>query len=231
MGAWSRRAAWVLVLMACGRTAPYRYTELNAVDGGLPGLVEEPPPSRLPDGGTCIQSPAARASAWEQHLGEEPFCWNKIFSRNGDVGEYAFATIPGEQDSKWTPHAVDTISFDQRSTLCGPPDKCPCRGGGDFTYFQTSFELAAPAKSLTVSLRDVDDGAEVTLFNDKNPTGFVAGHFFIGSRTLNQIPDFGAQSVVGHNRLVITHVDDCCQIRRIAYARVLLDGTPLEPCQ
>lgn len=223
------RGLWfaAALLLSCGRTAPYRFPELNGDAGAPPGPVEPP----AADGGSCIVSPKARASAWEQHLGEAPFCWGKTFAKNGDVGEYVFAKIPAEADPGWTPHAVDTISFNEPSTLCGPPQVCDCRAGGDFTYFQTSFALAAPAQTLAVSVRDVDDGVQVLLFNAAHPSGFVAGNFTFGVLTISVTQDFGDQTVAGHNRIVLTHVDDCCRERRIANAHVILDGTPLEPCR
>ena len=52
----------------------------------------------------------------------------------------------------------------------------------------------------------------------------VGGYAFLGGGTT---ADIGAHLVSGPNRIVLTHIDDCCQVRRIANATISLNGTAI----
>ncbi len=192
----------------------------NGLDDDCDGTVDE-------DCQACIANGGA-GTPWQIHLGEGPRCWGRTFDRHGDPAEYAFATIPPETDSGWRPHAPPRISFDDPSTLCGV---CECRAGGDFTYFQTSFYVPAttPVTSLRVTIANVDDGVRVALFNSRYPAGIVdpGAYAYLGGGSTS---DLAMYVVPGRNRVVLTHVDDCCMVRRIADATVTLNGAALAPC-
>jgi hypothetical protein len=162
------------------------------------------------------------------HYGAGPSCWGVEFPSHGHVGEYAFASIPAEDHAGWLPHAPANISFDDPSTLC---DVCECRRGGDFTYFQTSFDLPAGygVTSLIVTIANVDDGVRITLFNSSHPAGVTpeGSYAYLGGGSTANLAAFTAP---GHNRVVLTHVDDCCEVRRIANATITLNGTPVGAC-
>ena len=180
----------------------------------------------------CVCIRTVGATAWQIHQGEAPTCWPQTFPSNGNTGEYQYSTIPGVNDPGWAPHASPTISFDARSTMCGAngaPDLCACRAGGDFTYFQTSFDLPSGYQltSAVVTIGDVDDGVRVTIYNANHPSGVAGGYAFLGGGTTANLAQY---LVSGVNRIVLTHVDDCCQIRRIANASISLNGTAVVPC-
>ena len=177
----------------------------------------------------CIRT---NQTPWQIHYGEPPTCWPQQFPSNGNVGEYAYSTIPAANDPGWQPHAASNISFDTRSTMCGAngqPDLCACRAGGDFTYFQTTFDIPSgfTVNSMIVSIADVDDGVHVTIYNANYPGGVVGGYAFLGG---GATADLRQYLVSGTNRIVLTHIDDCCQVRRIANATITLNGTAINAC-
>lgn len=179
----------------------------------------------------CIRTPSL--TAWQINFGEPPTCWPQQFATNGAAGEYQYSTIPSENDPGWGPHSAPNISFNDPSTMCGQngaDDLCTCRAGGDFTYFQTSFDIAPgySVTSLLISVADVDDGVKITLFNSSHPAGIGGGYAFIGGGDI--AVNLASYVVAGSNRVVLTHVDDCCSIRRIANASITLNGTTLNPC-
>ena len=184
----------------------------------------------------CLQKKGGQ-TPWQIHKGKGPSCWPKKFSKNGARGEYQFATIPPKGDSGWKPEPDNKIKFEARSTMCGPPgqdDKCECRKGGDFTYFQTFFNIPPTftIKSLVVKIQDVDDGARITIFNKKHPNGVVdMGSYAFINNGASSTTDLAKYLVKGQNRIVITHVDDCCKTRRIAGVHVRVNGKELDQCK
>ena len=215
-----------LVLIACGRTAIYGPRDGTSVPSTDAGIITD---AGAP--GPCIVSRVPTV-AWQIHAGVNRVqCFGMTFPTNGDPAEYAFASIPPVDDPKWLPLPIATIDFAEVSRLCnadGGAPLCGCREGGDFTYFQTLFTLDAPARRFDFSVASVDDGLRVTLFNSKHPTGFEAGLLTLfGNRRTS---DFAAETVAGENRLVLTHVDDCCRERRLDNALLTLDGEVLELC-
>ncbi len=205
---------------ACmGQTLP-RGEVCNGLDDDCDGTIDE-------DCSACIMNGGA-STPWQIHMGEGPRCWGRTFSTHGDTGEYAFASIPPELDAGWRPHTPPNISFDDPSTLCGV---CECRAGGDFTYFQTNFYVppTLAVTSMRVTIENVDDGVSVAVFNTRYPAGIVdPGAFaFLGG---GSTADLARYVVTGRNRVVLTHVDDCCMVRRIANATISLNGRPLAPC-
>ncbi len=195
----------------------------DGVDQDCNGLVD--------DGancGACLHS-GSSITAWEMHLGAGPTCWDHTFASHGEAGEYRYASIPAEHASGWAAHANDTISFDDPSTLCGV---CECRAGGDFTYFQTSVEVpeCGSVERLVVTVNDVDDGVRITVFNSRYPDGITDpdSYAFLGGGSTANLARY---IVPGHNRIVLTHLDDCCAIRRIRGATIVLDGATLTRCR
>lgn len=197
-----------------------RTESCNGVDDDCDGTTDE-------DCQSCIQVTGS-STPWQMHLGEGPRCWGRTFARHGDPEEYAFARIPPEADPGWRAHVAPSISFADPSTLCGV---CDCRAGGDFTYFQTTFFIPPNfmVRSLRVNIANVDDGVSVTVFNVRYPNGIVdPGAFaYLGG---GSTADLASYIVPGSNRVVLTHVDDCCADRRIANASITLNGTNLRPC-
>ncbi len=192
----------------------------NGIDDDCDGRVDE-------ECTPCIDTPGS-STPWQMHLGAGPSCFGRTFDSNGDTGEYAFASIPPEADPGWREHASDTISFDDPSTLC---DVCECRAGGDFTYFQTTFYVpaAATVTSLRVAIGTVDDGVSVTVYNSMYPAGIVdpGAYAFLGG---GSTADLARYIIPGRNRVVLTHVDDCCSVRAIRGATITLNGMTLNRC-
>ncbi|MDP1919940.1 MAG: MopE-related protein [Myxococcales bacterium] len=201
-------------------SAPQPQPEIcgNGIDDDCDGQVD--------NGCLCIRSPGL--TPWQIHDGEAPMCFGTTFPTNGDVGEYAWSTIPSQNNPGWRSHASPAISFDDPSQMCGV---CDCRAGGDFTYFQTSFTLPVgfTVTSLEVAIANVDDGVRVTVFNAAHPAGVVStgSYAFLGGGSTSNLASLMAP---GPNRIVLTHVDDCCSVRRIANATIRLNGSTINPC-
>jgi hypothetical protein len=188
----------------------------GVVDNGCRPCVESV-------GGATSQSGAV----WQINRGAGPICWGATTPRHGDESEYQYTTIPAESDPSWLPHG-NSISFADPSTLCGV---CDCRRGGDFTHFQTSFRLPTGYRvdAMRVTMGLVDDGARLTIFNDGYPSGVVDpgsyAYYPAGNTT-----DLAAYLRAGRNRVVLTHVDDCCRDRVVAGVAVMLNNEPLRAC-
>jgi hypothetical protein len=213
-----RVALIAVVALGCGRTAPY------GVVAAAAKAAANPPPAPA-----CIMSTDASPKAsWQRWQSPAVVCFGMTFFGHGVDGEYAFAKIPAEDDPGWQAETSPNISFNQKSRLCDPSVPCGCSAGGDFTYFQTRLELKHLPARAEVDIEDVDDGVEVTLFNDAHDSGVVAGHaYYPGGATADFVDDV----VVGSNRLVLTHIDDCCEESRIANAQVVIDGNDVTRCQ
>jgi hypothetical protein len=192
----------------------------NGVDDNGDGAIDEGCP-------VCIR---AGASPWQVHRGGPPLCFGRLFFFNGDREMYAFEGIPAEDAPGWSAVPALSIDFAERSTLCDRP--CTCLDGGDFTHFQTVFSIpdGFRVQSFAVSIRSVDDGAKVTIFNAANPMGVVdPGAFaFIPGGTTARLERY---LTVGTNRVVVTHLDSCCSERALLGVRVLLNGGQLEQCR
>lgn len=123
---------------------------------------------------------------------------------------------------------MDTIAFEEVSII---GRHCPCRGGGDFTYFQTSFDVpaATTVSTFVVNIGRVDDGVRVTVFNGMHPAGYSdPGGYVFGSG--GRTTDLARYIVPGRNRVVLTHVDDCGSGRVMRNVTVNLNGAPLTRC-
>lgn len=182
---------------------------------------------------------AQSRTQWQMHRGLEagPFpapnddlvVWNTVSSRHGAIEEYQHAAaIPAADDPGWGPAPNgEIIGFATASRLCGRID---CRRGGDFTYFQTTVTVPENVviETFTISFSGMDDGSRVTLFNSANPNGQVIAGSYVylgGSGTT----DLGRLLTTGHNRVVITQVDDCCRENNLRSARVVLNGREVPP--
>jgi Putative metal-binding motif len=194
----------------------------NGVDDNCNGMTDE---GCIP----CI-SGMASSSPWQMHRLMGPVCFGRTFSQHGEAGEYAYASVPAEGDAGWRAVTSPTIDFAESSALCGR--SCSCLDGGEFTYFQTFFDVSVgyAITSLSVTMAGVDDGARVTVYNAANPGGVVdAGSYILlgGTGVSTNLARF---IVPGRNRIVITHLDDCCSDRSLSGVRVVVNGTALATC-
>ncbi|MEC9397612.1 MAG: MopE-related protein [Myxococcota bacterium] len=199
----------------------------DGIDNDCDGVIDN---GCLP----CLDVGRGGDKPWEIHEGGPPLCWDYEYTQHGDPVIYQSANIPSKDDAGWMPEDDDRISFDMRSTLCGSdgqPDLCACRKGGDFTYFQTFFNVTAAhdIQSLEVEILEVDDGARITIFNSQYPDGIVDpnsyAYFPTGSST-----NLAQYIVQGENRVVITHVDDCCSERKIRDVFVRINDEEVTLC-
>jgi hypothetical protein len=161
-----------------------------------------------------------------------------VFTQHGAPGEYAYATIPPENDPGWMVAQGQNIDFSQTSnltnTFCQEADYSgggACLDATDFNFFQTTFTIPANGlvTSLILTMADVDDGVQVKIFNSAYPNGVVDPGAYVtlgGSGTSNL-----AQYIVpGVNRIVLTHVDDCVVNSALEGVTITLNGNPVNGC-
>ena len=178
----------------------------------------------------CLPCLTASGSPWQINRASGPVCFGRTFSVHGDPGEYALASIPPEGDAAWTAVARTDIAFAESSALCGR--SCTCLDGGEFTFFQTFFDIPAgfAVSSLIVRIGSVDDGVRITIHNSRYPTGIVDPGSYVLLGSDGATTDLARYIVPGRNRIVLTHIDDCCSARSISGVSVNLNGGSLTTC-
>lgn len=179
----------------------------------------------------CVGTVAVDAPVWEVHDGEGPMCWPEDSPEHGHQVEYDYATVPPQDDPDWRPESDDDIEFERRSSLCG--FECDCRNGGDFTYFQTSLFVpeGGDVDTYHVEISDVDDGARVSVFNDRYPHGVTDPRGYARLFGQQADADLGPYFEPGENRIVITQVDDCCSISRLRGVTIHADDVVVDRCR
>jgi hypothetical protein len=179
-------------------------------------------------------SPAAAQSrsSWQMHQGEGLVAYGFMSPGYGDPSEYEFATVPPVDDPGWgSAPNPDSIGYSGTSTLCGVLE---CREGGEFTYFQTLVDIPANVvvSTFTITFSGIDDGVRVSIFNSAYPDGMVVpGSFvFLGGTGTSDLAALVRSGEV--NRVVVTHVDDCCFSTSLGSAAVILNGQEVitDPC-
>ena len=179
----------------------------------------------------CLPCLTASGSPWQMNRASGPVCFGRTFSVHGDAGEYALATTPPETDAAWTPVARADIGFAESSSLCGR--SCTCLDGGEFTFFQTFFDIPVgfTVATLIVRIGSVDDGVRITVHNSRYPTGVVDPGSYVLLGSGGATTDLARYIVPGRNRIVLTHIDDCCSGRSINGVFVELNGGSLTTCR
>lgn len=172
-------------------------------------------------------------SPWQMHEGEGiQYFAPPLPTIHGAIEEYDYSFVPPETDPGWT-GAPDPYQIDYSlvpSSLCDVG--AACLAAGEFTYFQTFVDLPSDLDLdvFTVSFSGLDDGARVTIFNSASPSGIVVPGSYVylgGSGTTN----LAAYVVTGEvNRVVVTHVDDCCSGSYLESAILVIEGEALQPC-
>ncbi len=177
---------------------------------------------------------AQSRSSWQMHDGLEVSPSNErgllrftcTPSRSGDACEYSVVSIPGVADSRWkAPPNKISLGVKKASEVCHAP--ITCQGYGDFTHFQTlvSVPAALVVNDFKLTFSGLDDGVRVTIFNSLYPQGITApeGFAYIGGplSTGNLAAYVKAGEV---NRVVLTHVDDCCRDNVITGAQLWLNN-------
>ena len=172
-------------------------------------------------------------SPWQMHEGEgiQYFAapWPTI---HGAVEEYDYSSVPPETDPGWT-GAPDPYQIGYSlvpSSLCDVG--AACLGAGEFTYFQTFVALPddLDLDLFTVSFSGLDDGARVTLFNSGSPAGIIVpgSYVFLGGSGTANLADYVLTGET--NRVVVTHIDDCCSGSYLESAILIIEGEALQPC-
>lgn len=178
----------------------------------------------------CLPCLTASGSPWQISRAGGPVCFGRTFSVHGDAGEYELASIPNEGDGSWTPVERTDIGFAEGSALCGRA--CTCLDGGEFTFFQTFFDVPAgyAVSSLIVRIGSVDDGVRITVHNSRYPAGIVDPGSYVYLGTDGATTDLSRFLVTGRNRIVLTHIDDCCSSRSINGVSIQINGSSLGEC-
>jgi hypothetical protein len=178
----------------------------------------------------CLPCLTASGSPWQINRASGPVCFGRTFSVHGDPGEYALATIPSEGDGAWVAVPRTDIAFADSSALCGR--SCTCLDGGEFTFFQTFFDIPVgfAVSSLIVRIGSVDDGVRITVHNSRYPAGIVDPGSYVLLGSGGATTDLARYIVPGRNRIVLTHIDDCCSARSISGVSVDLNGGSLTTC-
>jgi hypothetical protein len=173
------------------------------------------------DSAGCV---SATLTAWQFHDTAMPVCLDTTFSDHGGPTEFGYASIPPASDPGWTSYGSTTIDFSRPSRLCNTA--CSCLDGLDFDYWQAFLEVPAglDVPGLVFTVSGVDDGALVTVFNATHPEGLVAPGSYISLGAPGVTTDLDSALTTGSNRIVLTHVDDCCSGSSIDGASLTLEG-------
>ncbi|MFT4621512.1 MAG: hypothetical protein ACI8PZ_000164 [Myxococcota bacterium] len=184
-------------------------------------------------GNGCIEwSGIPTLTDWQQHDGLGLQWFPYVMPSHGAVEEYLYSSIPSEGDPGWVGAPdPDIVNYDLYSTLCAAG--AGCRAAGEFTYFQTFVDIPVglDVDRFEIHFAGIDDGVRVTVFNSTYPGGYVepGSYVFLGGVGTSNLAD---HVVPGErNRVVVTHVDDCCSGSRLAEARVVLEGEVIIPCE
>ena len=178
----------------------------------------------------CVPCITASGTPWQMHRASGPVCFGRTFSVHGDPGEYALASIPAETDAAWTAVGSSNIAFYASSSLCGTA--CTCSNGGEFTFFQTFFTVPAgyAVSNFFVRIGSVDDGVRITVFNSRFPGGVVDPGSYVLLGGSGTTTDLAGYLATGRNRIVLTHIDDCCSARSIDGVSITVNGSSLGTC-
>ncbi|MBA2664580.1 MAG: hypothetical protein H0U74_20000 [Bradymonadaceae bacterium] len=173
-------------------------------------------------GSTCLG-----ATPWQMHPGAGVICFGRSFEHHGAPEAYAYGAVPHPDASAWADVANNRISFNAPSRLCNTD--CACLNGGDFTYFQTFFTYRPgdDVRSLHLGVYDVDDGVRVNIYNELRPQGTTVSYAYLFDDTRVELAQHLAP---GTNRIVLTHLDDCCQDRAIRRVELSHNGQPAAIC-
>jgi hypothetical protein len=217
----------LVILWACGARSPLREPPSDGPDECGDG-IDNNGDGRIDEG--CPVCLRAGVSPWQVHQGGGPLCFGRRFMRHGDPEMYRFEQIPLETDMGWRPVSSLRIDFMDNSTLC--TTRCSCFDGGDFTYFQSILVIPSGVvvRSFEVLMSSVDDGARVTVFNERFASGQTdpGAYAFYPSGVTARLESL---LVTGRNRIVVSHVDDCCSTRALQGVSVQLNGGSLEQCR
>ncbi|MGA1840243.1 MAG: HYR domain-containing protein [bacterium] len=177
---------------------------------------------------------AQTRTEWEQNNGEGLVEFAVPSPSHGDESEYSNATIPGADDPNWFALTdQENIAYSLiSSSLCDDTndiDFFACLSGGQFTYFRTDVDVPANAEKVEVSVEVAVDGIRITLFNSWYPGGKDIAFVSPCSATVEILLDDIALGEI--NRIVITHVDDCCCSNSILNdVKILIDGQTVYTC-
>lgn len=177
---------------------------------------------------------AQTRTEWEQNNGEGLAEFTEASPSHGYEGEYDYSTIPAADDPNWV-ILTDQENIDYSlipSSLCDDANAVEiigCLNGGQFTYFRTDVEVPADAEKVEVSVEVAVDGIRITIVNSSNQNGKDIAYIGPGSGTV----EISQSDIVPGdiNRIIITHVDDCCCSNSILNdVKILIDGQTVYTC-
>lgn len=200
----------------------------TAVDASLEVAAPRQCGSGAPvTGAPVLHGPPFR-TPWQMHRAGGVVLFGFVAPVAGDTTEFNLAIIPAAGDPAWSSAPnPNTIAYNGApSALCGTT---ACRSGGDFTYFQTFFSLPPDigTADIKLSLNLVNDGVRTTIFNSVYPTGITVP-WDSGYTTSGGYPKISSLLKAGEiNRIVVTHVDDCCRETYLKYGQLFVNYVPV----
>ena len=195
----------------CGCHPPAEICD-NGKDDDCDGVID--------DGCQCLD---AGVAPWEIYRDLNVHCFGEDL--DGNAQEFNFSSVPAENSGGWKPWGSLTVDFTDPSTI-PDPEFCGCKHcGGVFTYFQTFVDIPAGyvISSVRVAVGGADDGWKVTV-NGSSSASWYSWHT---AKTV----DVTSKIKHGHNRIVLTHIDDNPVTRALNQVHVQLNGKNLGACK
>jgi len=187
------RTPWELHEGKAASAREFTVPQMMEADGLVKAVVEHYSPGgprEIPRLNTLLENPRAGSTAEQDYYGV-------VFS---------MAVVPDEGTDGWTrlQEAPGVALMDRRSSM-------PCRGGVDYTYFQTfvSVPAGATVELFEIDLADMDDAIRVSVFpHDRDDTAFNPDRH-VPLRTPKTANLKDAITPGTTNRIVLTLVDIC----------------------
>lgn len=175
-------------------------------------------------------------SAWMMVKGTKRIPFTTTPSGHGDPVSYSVAPqIPPYPGVQWLEAPdVEQINYRAPSLHCG--QKVNCLRHGVYNFYRTELRFPANFQLATLQLKiwSLDEGARVTITNDKHPNGVTPQNGFVKQEISKKTgrfkesvmtPDLSSYfDTKSTNIVVVTHLDDCCSAMVLEKIQFLVNG-------